>query len=138
MNKTDLVIAAARQCIGTPFHHQGRLAGVGLDCIGLVVHALRAVGMTVQDQTNYGKQPDGSALAEALLAHGAITVPSEERKGGDILLFRFHDEPQHVALATEKNDFIHAYAPAGKVVAVSLNEVWRRRLWGVYRFDFGD
>ena len=38
------MIAAARACIGTPFHHQGRRPGAGLDCIGLIVIALRAAG----------------------------------------------------------------------------------------------
>jgi len=36
------MIEAARRCIGTPFHHQGRASGIGLDCIGLIVIALRA------------------------------------------------------------------------------------------------
>jgi hypothetical protein len=30
-------IAQARTWIGTPFHHQGRLKGVGCDCLGLIV-----------------------------------------------------------------------------------------------------
>ena len=38
------MIAAARACLGTPFHHQGRMPGVGLDCIGLVIVALARCG----------------------------------------------------------------------------------------------
>ena len=34
--RTD-VVAAAREWLGTPFHHQARLRGVGVDCVGLVI-----------------------------------------------------------------------------------------------------
>ena len=71
----EKVIAAARACIGTPFHHQGRTQGIGLDCIGLVIIALRARNIAVNDRTDYGRRPDGKSLVEALSAHGAKIVP---------------------------------------------------------------
>ncbi len=39
VEQVDAAIAAARTCLGTPFHHQGRAPGVGLDCIGLDHHS---------------------------------------------------------------------------------------------------
>ena len=33
------LIEVARGYVGTPFHHAGRLPGVGLDCIGVPVCA---------------------------------------------------------------------------------------------------
>jgi cell wall-associated NlpC family hydrolase len=118
--------------LGTPFHHQGRQKGVGLDCIGLIVVALGAIGVAVQDRTDYGPRPDGVSLVRGLLAHGAR--PVETAALGDILLFRFDRQPQHVALANGAGGMIHAYAPAGRVVETNLGQAWMRRLVGIYRF----
>ncbi len=127
------MIAAARACLNTPFHHQGRLPGVGLDCIGLVVVALRAVGVEVRDRQDYSTRPDGKSLERALVEHGAVKVDSF--RAGDILLFRYDQQPQHVALATSANTMIHSFAPAGRVVETNIGAYWRRRLLGAYRMD---
>ncbi len=128
------LVEAARTCLGTPFHHQGRTPGVGLDCIGLVVVALRAVGFRVQDRQDYAPRPDGQSLEKALREHGFTPLPSgEPPQPGDVLLFRYDGQPQHVALATSPTALIHAFAPAGRVVETSLGASWRRRLVGRWR-----
>lgn len=127
------MIAAARGCLGTPFHHQGRQPGAGLDCIGLVVVALRAVDVPVRDRTDYARRPEGESLVAALRDHGAAPVP--EIATGDVLLFRYDGHPQHAALATGADCMIHSFAPAGKVVETVIGDYWRRRLSGVYRFE---
>ncbi len=132
-DKTDVMIAAARRCLGTPFHHQGRAPGFGLDCIGLVIVALNAAGFPVRDRRDYGCRPDGQSLEAALRDHGACRVADVQ--AGDILLFRYDNQPQHVALATGAATMIHSFAPAGKVVETSIGEYWMRRLCGIYRLD---
>ncbi len=128
----ETMIAAARACLGTPFHHQGRKPGSGLDCIGLVVVALRAAGLVVQDRTGYGQRPDGHMLVQALLEHGA--VPANGISPGCVLLFRYDRQPQHVALATGIGTMIHSFAPAGQVVETAIGPYWQRRLAGIYQF----
>ena len=128
------MIAAARDCLGTPFHHQGRKPGIGLDCIGLIIFALQAAAFKVCDRRDYGLRPDGRSLVAALEAHGARRVDSLRR--GDVLLFRYDRQPQHVALATDENSMIHSFAPAGKVVETSIGAYWQRRLTAIYRFPF--
>ncbi|MDX3810210.1 MAG: peptidase P60, partial [Bosea sp. (in: a-proteobacteria)] len=34
--KRAVIVAAAREWLGTPYHHQASLRGVGCDCLGLV------------------------------------------------------------------------------------------------------
>jgi cell wall-associated NlpC family hydrolase len=126
------IIAAARACLDTSFHHQGRQPGVGLDCIGLVIIAVKAAGIDVHDRTDYGRRPDGKSLAAALIAHGAASAGTVQ--AGDVLLFRYDGQPQHVALATGNTTMIHSFAPAGKVVETLIGDYWRRRLVGIYRF----
>jgi cell wall-associated NlpC family hydrolase len=131
--KVALMIAAARGCLGTPFHHQGRAAKSGLDCIGLVIVAVRAANIVVRDRTAYGRRPDGKSLLAALQEHGARQVDAVE--AGDILLFRYDNQPQHVALATSADTMIHSFAPAGKVVETAIGAYWLRRLTGIYRIS---
>ncbi|MGE0109105.1 MAG: C40 family peptidase [Bdellovibrionales bacterium] len=131
MKDVDRFIDAARSCIGTPFHHQGRQPSVGLDCIGLVVVSLKAVGVSVCDRQDYGVRPEGGALVAALEAHGARAV--SEISAGDILLFRYDNQPQHVGIATSSSSLIHAFAPVGSVVETGIGDYWKRRLVGIYR-----
>jgi NlpC/P60 family putative phage cell wall peptidase len=132
-NQIDTMIAAARRCLGTPFHHQGRQPKFGIDCIGLIVVALRATGKAVEDYSDYNRRPDGKSIVEALENHGAQMAGAIE--AGDVLLFRYDNQPQHVALATGKDRMIHAFAVAGEVVETIIGDYWQRRLVGVYRFD---
>lgn len=128
---TQTLVTAARACIGTPFYHQGRIAGIGLDCIGLVIHAVKQIGIPVNDQTDYGREPEGERLHTALIAHGFELV--NDIVAGDVLLFRFNGEPQHVGLAVSRDAMVHAYAPIGRVVETGLGETWQRRIAGIYR-----
>ncbi len=133
-NSADIFVEAARDCLDTPFHHQGRKKEIGLDCIGLVVVALRALSFKVIDRLDYGPRPDGVSLVDALVAHGAKKVNAIQK--GDILLFRYDHQPQHVAIASSPSSLIHAFAPAHKVVETHIGPYWRRRIFGIYRFTF--
>jgi cell wall-associated NlpC family hydrolase len=123
-------IAAARSYIGTPFHHQGRLPGVGLDCAGVIVCAAAACGYSVQDVQGYGRIPSGGLLEQAVLDHCDI-IPFESLQTGDIVLFAFRSEPQHLAVY-DNGMLIHAYQDVGKVVENGLDATWRGRLRGCY------
>ena len=116
--------------LGTPFHHQGRLPGAGLDCLGLVVCSLRQLGHKVTDETNYGRRGDGVRLIAALEEQGALTVTTINP--GNLLVFRFGGMPQHLAIATADDQMIHAYAPVGKVVETSIGQAWQSRLVAIY------
>jgi hypothetical protein len=70
---------------------------------------------------------------QALEQHGAALV--DDIRAGDVLLFRYDRQPQHVALATSGDTMIHSFAPAGKVVETSIGDYWQRRLTGIYRFS---
>lgn len=133
MKKTQRMIEAVKACLGTPFHHQGRIPLIGLDCIGLVIVGLKAIGWPVQDQKDYAMRPDGKSLIRALEQHGAKKV--EKTKAGDVFVFRYDNQPQHVAIALSEDELIHAFAPAGGVVRSKIGSYWKRRMVARYRFD---
>lgn len=131
------VVAEARKHEGTPFHHQGRLSGVGLDCVGLGVVVARALGVHVTDTTDYPPETDGVALQRAL------TESCREVRGprilGDLLQFRRGRDQWHVGILTElgvPGKMIHAMSRTdgtGRVVEEPIPVQWSRRCVGVWR-----
>ncbi len=128
------ILAAARECLGTPFAHQGRVVGVGLDCAGVAVHAVRAAGVDVLDFAGYGRTPNNGHLAAAMDSQPMLARLANiaDRAAGDILLMRFFGEPQHVGICTGSG-IIHAYESVGTCCEHDLCAKWVRRIVRVYR-----
>lgn len=127
------ILAAARECLGTPFAHQGRIAGVGLDCAGLVCHVAQRLGLQYDAPTNYPRQPYHGLLQQTLDAQPCLRTV-EHMQPGDVLLMRFRTDPQHLAITTG-DGLIHAYQAAGKCCEHGLDAAWRARIVGIYRFE---
>lgn len=133
------IIACARGYIGTPFHHQGRLKGKGIDCLGLLVCVARELQLTGKDGsyfadadiTHYSHQPDTEVL-RATLDRLLYPIPVSGIKESDIALFNIDNMPQHMGIVTNIG-LIHAYAPARKVVEHALDAYWHSKLVAGYR-----
>lgn len=134
------VIAAARGCLGTPFHHQGRLKQVGVDCLGLLICVAKDLALTNSNKTalaeydalDYGHYPDEKRLYQGLMSQ-LIKISSP--KPAAIGLFKIDGSARHLALFGEKDGaltLIHAYAPARKVVEHRFDESWQTRLVAVF------
>lgn len=129
----DDIVAVARACLGTPFRHQGRRAGQGLDCAGLAIHVARTLGYPVCDVSGYGRDPAPGQLQAALQAQPALVeIPRGQEAAGDLVLMRWADHPQHVGICAGQT-LIHAHQPSGRVVEQRL-EPWARLIVAVYRF----
>jgi NlpC/P60 family putative phage cell wall peptidase len=130
MGKSD-VVEEARRWIGTPFHHQGRVMGVGVDCAGLVACVASSCGYQSTDVKGYGRTPS-KGLLQKTLASVTQKISINDVQPGDILLMRFKREPQHLAISTGKG-IIHAYEAASQCVEHVMDDVWRKRIVAVYR-----
>ena len=132
----DDILAAARQCLGTPFRHQGRLVGFGLDCAGLAVHVARQIGVGHLDVSGYGRTPASGQLERSLDSQPCLERVAliEDRLPGDLLLMRFASDPQHLAILTDQQTIIHAYETVGQCCEHRLSSVWASRIVRVYRF----
>lgn len=130
----DDIVAAARDCIGTPFQHQGRVLGVGMDCAGVAIHAVRAGGVEVLDVPGYGRTPNKGRLAAAMGAQPMLerVYAVSDRAAGDILLMRFLGEPQHVGVCTG-DGIVHAYEAVGGCCEHHICSKWAARIVRVYR-----
>lgn len=136
--KAHEVVAAARDCIGTPFRHQGRLKGVALDCAGLGIVVAKSVGINIKDFTGYPRQPfDGmlKKMFDEQVALGLMCeVAIDSMAAGDVLLMRISDAPQHVAIYVGVGRMVHAYRAIGKVAEQRIDENWKHKIVAVYRF----
>jgi cell wall-associated NlpC family hydrolase len=134
--RPEALVAEARRWLGTPFRHQGRIRGEGVDCIGLVLEPARALGLTDYRTGAYSRLPDAGAMREELARH-LITVARADVRPGDILLLAAPLSPCHLALVGELADtltMIHASGPIGRVVEHGIDPAWDGRIRGVYRF----
>lgn len=128
------LVEIARGYLGTPFHHQGRLPGVGLDCAGVVVCAARELGINVHDVKGYGRIPTNGMFPAAVEGH-CYRIAQADVQPGDLMMFAFRTEPQHIAIVSrgEPTMLIHASSDVGKVVENRLDDTWQKRLRGCYR-----
>lgn len=136
------IIAEARSWIGTPYHHQASVKGVGCDCLGLVRGVWRAIyGVEPEEPPPYTRdwaEAHGrETLAEAAGRH-MIPLAIDRIRPGDVLLFamRDHSPAKHCAILTAPDRMVHS-VEAHAVAEVSL---WsghdRRRLR--FAFSFPD
>ena len=133
MPSQQAIIDEARRWLGTPFRHQARVLGMGVDCAGLVVCTAQALGIDGSFQeVPYGRYPHARTLERLCNAH-LDRIPAHGAQPGDVLLFAWHTEPQHLGIKTDIG-VIHSHASAGKVVEHSLDPIWRSRIRGAFRF----
>lgn len=132
----DDIVAAARTWIDTPFHDQARVKGVGCDCIGLIRGVASELGIEFEGPHNYSRVPNPSLLWSAISDNADLVaqVGLDERKPGDVLLFKVRRDPQHFAFMSGEDTMIHAYDGARVCETTFLKWVDQGKLLAVYRF----
>jgi len=137
-NIQQQIVDKAREYVGTPFHHQGRLKGVGVDCVGLIICVSKELGLGLEkyDNTNYSRSPSSTALFDVIAKTNLVELPSLDIQLGDILVFFLNPRtraPQHIAFFSDIG-MIHTYEKAKKVSEHSFTKKWRESLLTVFRF----
>ena len=124
------VTAAARTWLGTPYHDQASLRGVGYDCLGLARGVWREViGPEPFPIPPYNRDW-GEIGPREVLAEGArwmmIEVERAAASPGALVLFRMQPRAiaKHVGILTGPDSFLHAYERLG-VIEEPLTPSWR-------------
>ena len=104
------IVALARAWIGTPYHHQASVRGIGTDCVGLVRGVYRELyGEEAEAPAAYSRDwAEGQGretLLEAARRH-LIEIPKSDARPGDVLVFRYR------ARSLAKHAAIMAHPPA--------------------------
>lgn len=121
----------------TRFRHQGRKPEIGLDCAGLPLWAMQAIGRPVTDIVGYGREPYRDGLEGALTANLGPRVPRETMRAGDVVMMRFAGDPRHVGILTDYPDgglaLIHTHDTLKFVTEHRLDDARRKTITGVWR-----
>lgn len=127
---------AASQFIGTPFRLHGRDPRRGLDCVGLLVVSMRAIGAEVSDPSGYGlrNRSIDSHLEKFRLS--SFVSASGEMESGDILVVRPGPGQHHILICHGRSGFVHAHAGLGRVVRSSGPSPWQ--VWRHYRLSISN
>ena len=143
------IVKATRRWIGTPYHDQASVRGVGCDCLGLLRGVWRdVVGPEPLDDTrsvppysrDWGETGPTEVLAEAARAAMA-EIPVGQARTGDVILFRMRAGAiaKHCGILSgqgrsgRSHRFIHAYERTG-VIEEYLTLGWQRRVAFAFRF----
>ena len=134
------VVAEARRWLGTRYRHQGRVRGVGVDCLGLLICVARELGVVAADFdiNGYSRQPDGDTFQRGC-EHYMQAITRAEALPGDVVSIAFGGHPMHAAILGDYAhgglSLIHALANARKCVEHRFDDVWQSRVAGWYRMN---
>lgn len=116
----EAFVSAARGFIGVPWQHQGR-SQRGVDCVGLVVMAARAIGIEAPLTADYGRMQDyrqARRYLEQFCDRVGQAIP------GDVVLWKT-SQTLHMAIVSEATDgkpqrVIQALGPKSRVVDTGM------------------
>ena len=131
------VMREARSWKDTPFHHQGRLKGVGADCAGLILGVARALGLPSADMEGYGRIANGRHL-RAHCNSSMDPIAIETVRPGDVLLLKGERFPQHLAFVVDGAGIrglglVHSFEQADKCIEHGLTQEWHDKTVQAYR-----
>jgi len=133
------IVKAARRWIGTPYHDQASVRGVGCDCLGLLRGVWRdVVGPEPMPVPPYSRDWGETGPVEVLAQAARVAMQEldvSEARTGDVILFRMRAGAiaKHVGILSGQSRFIHAYERTG-VIEEYLTPTWQRRIAFAFRF----
>lgn len=132
------IVAAARSHLGTPWMHQARLPGHGMDCIGLVICVAREVGAVPAgfDVGGYSRSPNGSMMRLCSQHMDQIDAPEL----GAVVVIATQADPHHIGIIGDHRhggwSLIHASNAARPAQVIETRLMWTAALQchGIFRF----
>jgi cell wall-associated NlpC family hydrolase len=118
----EAVVLEAESWLGTPWHHMGRVKGVGVDCAMLLAETFHAPGLIPYVETEYYPADWHFHQAQQRLMDKVFqyAVETEERLPGNVILFHFGKCYAHAAIIKKYPICIHASRHDKMVVEVDV------------------
>lgn len=135
------VLAEARSWLRTPWHHEARAKGAGVDCAQFLIAVYAACGLVPEFRPEHYPSDWMLHRTEQKFLHYLLqhTVKVEMGLPGDIAMFSFGRTDSHgaivVAMPDELNalQIVHAYRPERGVVLSGVTGDLAARFAGFYR-----
>ena len=129
------IIDKAREYIDTPFIHQARKKGIGVDCIGLIVGVGKELELIDYDHTVYHRYSDGNDLMFHM-RKVFVEIDVKDRQPADVVIYWVDPStkhPQHVGILTDIG-IIHTYDRVKKVVETHSFPTWDARITHAFQW----
>lgn len=140
-------IAELRTWVGTPFRHQGRMKGSGVDCIGMALAAAEAAGAITPEQKAeippYGRLPRREESVITNFCNRNLTkIDAQTAKPLDLILVTMGAYPMHIGILTDFQGKGSMEAPFGLIHSMAspgwvAEHIFYPKNWavrGYYRF----
>lgn len=125
MTPRETALATARAWIDTPYRHRARRQGVGCDCLMLIVEAYVAAGLLPADIEIPYYPPDmmfhssDTRYVDTVLDYcDEVDTPQP----GDLVMWKYGKTYSHAGIVSTWPRIVHAYAPYGAVIEMSVND----------------
>ena len=137
----DQIIQAALTWEGTPYHHQARVKGVGVDCAHFIAGVAIDAGLISPDvQLPFDYSPEWNLhnteekLVNYLLQFGCVEKAIAEP--GDIIAFKIGKAIGHIGIMLPDGKYIHAQnqVKPERVTINTLSGAWLRRHTRTFSF----
>lgn len=115
---------AAGQFVGVRFRLHGRDPAFGLDCVGLVAAALRAIGRVPVVSDTYALRNRDIAPCLMLAPANGFEETALPILSGDVALVRPGPAQWHLLIAADGGKFIHAHAGLRRIVRMPGPLCW--------------
>lgn len=135
MSIRQAIVTEALSWERTPYHHHGRIKGVGVDCAMILAEVYHAVGLV--DFVDPGTYPTDwhqhhhREMYREWLERHADQVPAP--LPGDVALYKFGNVGSHAAIVLDWPSVIHAYVREGVVRTDGTAGVLSGRLESFWR-----
>ena len=129
------IVTEARTWLNTPYHHQGRVKGVGVDCAMILCEVYHAVGLIPYiDPTPYPMDWMLHHSDEKYLGWVAqFGDQVKDPQPADIAVYRFGRCISHAGIVVGWPNIIHAYRGQGVVLGRGDQGALAGRLAGFWR-----
>jgi len=139
-----LILLEAESWLNTPYHHQAKLKGVGVDCCNLIAAIAENTGLIPPIELKpYSLQwhlhSSQEMMLQLLEEHGCrrIDVDMNDIDSwplGSILCFQYGRACSHMGLLVEDHQVIHASIETNKVVKHYLDSDLINRIKYIYSY----
>jgi NlpC/P60 family putative phage cell wall peptidase len=135
------LVEEAKTWVGTPYHHQAGVKGVGVDCAYLVARVGTGAGVlpspTIPPYTiEWAMHSKSEFMLDLIEKFGGVKADYEWPLPGDILTFQYGRAASHMGIMIDEKQFIHGHVGNGinRVVVNSLDGDFVKRLHAIYKY----
>lgn len=110
--------------VGTPYHHMGKIKGVGVDCAQILIKIYSSVGLISDFDTGYYPMDWALHRNEELYLQGLenYAIPTDNLQIGDIVAYKFGRCVSHAGIYIGGDLIVHSWLHNKEVSISRIDE----------------